>query len=96
MENEHSDHIFGKVKGHCRFIKLSEIHDDFLKSNWSQEMEGADFFEDEVKSLENAWEAHQVWGFQEIDGKRYYARNVVITKGSERKEARLVYDYQTQ
>ena len=93
VEREHHDHVFGQVKAHCRFIKLSEIPDKFLRTGWSTEMEGADFVEEEIKSLEKEWMAHQLWGFQEVDGKRYYVRNVVVTKGTERKQARLVYGY---
>ena len=46
-----------------------------------------------VQSLDNGWTATQVWGFQEVSGERRYTRNIVIAKGSERVEIRLVYDY---
>lgn len=41
------------------------------------------------------WTAEQVWNFEEIDGKRYYTRRVVVKKadGSKSEKARLVYDY---
>jgi hypothetical protein len=35
----------------------------------------------------------QLWGFQEIDGNRYYVRKVVVKKDGEEKRERLVYDY---
>lgn len=93
-EGEHDDHIFGKVKGKSRFIKISEVEDAFLKSNWLPETENGEAIESNVTSVNNGWEAKQVWGFQDKDGKRMYARNVVVTKGKERREARLYYDYQ--
>ena len=92
-ESEHDDHIFGKVRGKSRFVKISEVEDAHLKSNWLPETENGDAVESNVVSIGNGWEAKQIWGFQEKDGKRLYARNVVVTKGSERKEARLYYDY---
>lgn len=95
-QREHYDHVFGQVKGQCRYVKLDQIDDEFLKSHWAKEMEGAEFIEDNVQSMTNDWVAHQLWGFQEIDGKRYYARMVVVTKGNERKTARLIYDYQSK
>lgn len=44
------------------------------------------------------WKATQVWGFQTAkDGKRHYARNIVVTKGEGSKQERvavqLVYDF---
>jgi len=35
-----------------------------------------------------------LWGFEEVGGERYYARHVVVRKGDDWKQARLVYDYQ--
>lgn len=42
------------------------------------------------------WTAEQVWGFEEVDGKRYYTRRVVVknAKGDKSERVRLVYDYQ--
>lgn len=36
----------------------------------------------------------QIWGFAEINGDRRYVRHVVVRKGDDWKQARLVYDYQ--
>lgn len=36
----------------------------------------------------------QVWGFEIIQGKRYYVRHTMVRKGDDWKEARLVYDWQ--
>lgn len=42
------------------------------------------------------WTAEQVWGFEQVDGKRYYTRRVVgrSAKGDRIQKVRLVYDYQ--
>lgn len=40
------------------------------------------------------WCLGQVWGFEVIDEKRRYVRHVVVRKGDDWKQARLVYDYQ--
>lgn len=39
------------------------------------------------------WTAEQSWGFEEIDGKRYYTRRVVVEKEGKVQLARLVYNY---
>ena len=36
----------------------------------------------------------QVWGFEVLDGQRYYVRHVAVRKEDDWKLARLVYDYQ--
>lgn len=48
-----------------------------------------------VINEEAGWTATQIWGFQEVDGERRYARNIVLkkVKGEERVAMRLVYDY---
>jgi len=38
----------------------------------------------------------QIWGFEEVEGKRYYVRHVAVRKGADWKQARLVYDYQVE
>ncbi|KAI9723172.1 MAG: hypothetical protein M1828_004275 [Chrysothrix sp. TS-e1954] len=92
-EREHNDHVFGKVKGSTKWMKLSDVEDPFLKSKWLPETEKDDVIENTVTSMDSGWVASQVWAFQEVNGMRMYARNVVVTKGKDRKEARLVYDY---
>lgn len=39
------------------------------------------------------WSAEQNWGFEEIDGKRYYTRRIVVEKEGKVQMARLVYNY---
>lgn len=42
------------------------------------------------------WAVEQVWGFEEVQGKRYYTRRIVgrNAKGDKTEKVRLVYDYQ--
>lgn len=93
QEVEHDDHIFGKVKGRSRWVKVAEVEDPRLKKGWLPETLEDETVESNVTSVGNGWVAKQVWGFQEKNGKRHYARNVVVTKGKDRKEATLFYDY---
>ena len=95
---EHSDWLFGSVKGKSEWIGLGDLDDDFLKKGWIKE-EGKEGEEDKflilsyVESLDAGWVATEVWGFQEHEGKRRYARNILVTKGDQRAEARLFYDF---
>lgn len=42
------------------------------------------------------WSVEQVWGFEQVDGKRHYSRRVIgrSAKGDKIERVRLVYDYQ--
>lgn len=92
---EHSDWLFGKVKGRTCWAgpaSAEQLPDDaFLRSNWAAGTQEWVFAY--VESLDSTWTASQVWGFQVVDGERRYARNVVVAKGKERVELRLVYDH---
>lgn len=92
---EHSDWLFGHVKGRTRWLaSRAEVGDDaFLKSNWATEGEADEMVYAYVESLDKGWTATQVWGFQVVDGARRYARNVVVAKGTERVEMRMIYDF---
>ncbi|PFH58789.1 hypothetical protein XA68_13205 [Ophiocordyceps unilateralis] len=93
VPREHSDWLFGTVEGRSHWITLDEIDDAFLAHGW--------VFDGDDKTLLRAigvnktagWTATQVWGFQMIEDERMYCRNVVIEKGEERVELRVVYDY---
>lgn len=88
------------MSGTSRFVAtVADIEDAYLAANWLEGAEEATgpkgelFIESYVKNLDSGWEATQIWGFQTINGERRYTRNVIVTKGSEREEVKLVYDY---
>ncbi|OJJ40447.1 hypothetical protein ASPWEDRAFT_33843 [Aspergillus wentii DTO 134E9] len=39
------------------------------------------------------WTAEQIWGFEVIDGKRYYVRRVAVAKDGKYELGRLVYEF---
>ena len=89
---EHEDRIFGKVKGRSRWVKLAEVDDDdFLKTGYD-DVEG-EHVQALAESIGGGWTADQVWGFEVVGGERHYVRHVVVRKGDDWKQARLVYDY---
>ncbi len=95
---EHTDYLFGHVKGQSKFVNAGEVTDEFLKAGWLEEGEGKgpsgeSHVLNYVESLDNGWTATQVWGFKTVEGVRKYVRNVVIAKGGERVEIQLVYDF---
>lgn len=83
--------------------KYSDVELDFLQGKQLKDAKTASKFLDEeslqsyVKNQDSGygWTAEQVWNFEEIEGKRYYTRRVVVknANGSKSEKSRLVYDY---
>lgn len=92
---EHSDWLFGNVKGRTGWVTSKDgITDEYLRKGWEDAQ--TEFVVGYVESLDRGWTATQVWGFQEVNGERRYARNIVVAKGEERVEMRLVYDFYSE
>ncbi|KAG5998386.1 hypothetical protein E4U43_002430 [Claviceps pusilla] len=89
---EHTDWLFGTVQGRTKWVSLEDVEDTYLKSGWEVEGDGK-FIWSHVENKEKGWTANQIWGFQSVNGERRYCRKIVVAKGSQRAEFRLVYDY---
>ncbi|KAK4075493.1 uncharacterized protein Triagg1_4614 [Trichoderma aggressivum f. europaeum] len=90
---DHTDWLFGTVTGRSRWVSLDEVTDEYLKKGWEVEGGGQSFITNIAENKEKGWVAEQVWGFQIVNGERRYCRHVVVTKGEERAQIRLVYDF---
>ena len=83
--------------------KYSESELAFLQGKFLRDGKTATKFSDDesvqsyVKNQDSGygWTAEQIWNFEEIEGKRYHTRRVVVhdAKGSKSEVVRLVYDY---
>jgi hypothetical protein len=110
QEREHSDRVFGNVKGKSRFFKKgeferafqgSEDETKFLQGEHLKDGKSSSFLDEQhVQSIAvnqdvgYGWNVEQVWGFEEIDGKRYHTRRLICKKDDKTELLRLVYDYQ--
>lgn len=109
-ERKHNDKLFGNVVGRSRFctkenyqreIPGSEDERKFLLGETLKNGSPASFEEgDLIQSIAinqdgAGWKAEQVWGFEQVNGKRYYTRRVVVKNksGDKTEIIRLVYDY---
>ncbi|KAK3905275.1 hypothetical protein C8A05DRAFT_30915 [Staphylotrichum tortipilum] len=99
MFRDHSDYLFGHVKGQTKWLTPAEISDEFLKAGWLEgEAEaggpnGETHLISHVESYDRGWTATQIWGFKLVDGVRKHVRNVLVAKDGERVELQLVYDF---
>ncbi|KAG5979680.1 hypothetical protein E4U55_004898 [Claviceps digitariae] len=89
---EHTDWLFGTVQGRTKWVSLEDVQDTYLKNGWEVEGDGK-FIWSHVENQEKGWTADQIWGFQLVGGERRYCRNIVVAKGEQRAEFRLVYNY---
>ncbi|KIA76015.1 hypothetical protein HK57_00632 [Aspergillus ustus] len=101
--------LFGKTQTRSRLYKSalerSETHSDedyaFLNgtatkdgapSSWAEDASGQNL-QCVIVNDEAGWTMEQVWGFEEIDGKRYHTRRSVVRKDNQVERGRLVYNY---
>jgi hypothetical protein len=97
--HEHSDWLFGTVRGKGKWASYEELGGDELKAGWLENgieavgPYGRTHILFRVESLERGWVANEVWGFQMINNERRYVRNVVVTSGGKVSRIRMVYDW---
>ncbi|KAF2085661.1 hypothetical protein K490DRAFT_46308 [Saccharata proteae CBS 121410] len=100
----HSDIVFGKVRGRCQWIKTADLEGadedkKWMREGWDKEtLDKGEFIECLVESVDKGWTAWQVWGFEDVNGERRYARHVVVKDKSGKKVQRikLIYDWAGQ
>jgi len=97
---DHSDWLFGHVRGQSKWMTPADIQDPYLASkDWLEGdaekggPNGETHVLSHVESVDNGWTATQIWGFQLVNGERKHTRLIVIAKGTERVELKLVYDF---
>ncbi|KAJ5650967.1 uncharacterized protein N7484_004690 [Penicillium longicatenatum] len=89
--------IFGDINMLLRYINTAEIKDDVLRQGLEDGCSSNMVIDEAAYNTKMDWTAQVVWGFEMINGKRYFTRNVITSKNSQKNEpvvARMVYDYQ--
>lgn len=107
-EAEHSDRFFGTLRGKSRLFQHDKFEMEgpgpeedriFLMAEKLKDLTtDSKFLDDEHiqswgVSQNGGWTVEQTWGFEEIEGKRYYTRRFVVRKGDQVQRVRMVYDY---
>jgi len=99
VDRDHEDHLFGKVTGKSRWVKLEDIEDPYMKEGWllddaEKSGPGGEWLVQSAVVAEKGWTGDQIWGFANIDGVRYYTRRVIVKKGDKVLKIRMVYNWQ--
>ncbi|KAI9751188.1 MAG: hypothetical protein M4579_006167 [Chaenotheca gracillima] len=85
--------LFGSISVYARYLPTTDLDDSALREKLTRVNEDATIIEEVVKSTQSGWQTTGIWGFEMIDGKRFYTRNTTTVKGEEQIKLRLVYDF---
>jgi hypothetical protein len=84
--------IFGDIRTQMKFIDLSEIQDDSIRQTFRATSCGNMAIQELAQNTSKGWEAEVIWGFENIDGKKYFTRNVSTVKDEKKVIGKMVYD----
>ncbi|KAK2463834.1 hypothetical protein APHAL10511_004139 [Amanita phalloides] len=100
-EAEHEDVVFGSVLAKARRCSEeevnSEVKEPFLAQGWTAETHKYGLIQSYIRSNTRksgfTWSANEVWGVEEINGRKRFTRRIHFTAQRKVITARLVYDY---
>lgn len=84
--------IFGDIRTQLTIIEKSEILEDSIRQILAVGSLTERVIQELAENTSKGWEAEVVWGFEELDGKRYLTRNISTTKEEKKVIAKMVYD----
>lgn len=76
-----------------QYMSTSDIKDEFLRQQYEDGCPTKVVIDEEAINPKMGWTARVLWGFENINGKRYLTRNAQSSKNGETVVARMVYDY---
>ncbi|KAF2132465.1 hypothetical protein P153DRAFT_382091 [Dothidotthia symphoricarpi CBS 119687] len=82
---ESMNHVnLGRIKSASIWSDLSELDDAWLKDDWlierSSGPDGLKHIKASVTSEKGGWHLTNVWGFVNLEGKRYHARKLLVRR----------------
>jgi hypothetical protein len=93
--------IFGAMSMRARYVSKEEVSKEATLGREIEEpvIVGRDdgvhpvAIEERSGGVNTGWQTVATWGFEKVDGERRFCKYCITTKGDQRAEARLVYDY---
>lgn len=88
--------IFGAVSMRANYVSAADISKE---DTMNYEIERPIFTDDRIAIREmtvgvnTGWEATTLWGFQQVNGERRFCKYCTTTKGDQKVQVRLIYDY---
>lgn len=91
-ETRHATHpLFGKITGRTQWVSLADLPSKWLATGWEESTTKVILMTTE--HLDVGAVTYQANGIAVIGGARHYVRHIEVQKGTERVEAKLIYDY---
>lgn len=84
--------IFGDIQMQLQFVNISAILEDSIRLILEVASLSNKVIQELAQNTSKGWEAEVIWGFEELDGKRYLTRHISTTKEEKKVIARMVYD----
>jgi hypothetical protein len=84
--------IFGDIEMQLQFVNISAILEDTIRQVLEVASLSGKVIQELAQNPSKGWEAEVIWGFEELDGKRYLTRNISTTKEEKKVIAKMVYD----
>ncbi|KAJ5788783.1 hypothetical protein N7457_003773 [Penicillium paradoxum] len=84
--------IFGDIRTQLTIINKSDILDNCVCQILTVASLTANVIQELAHNASKGWEAEVIWGFEELDGKKYLTRNISTTKEEKKVIAKMVYE----
>jgi hypothetical protein len=84
--------IFGEIRAQLKIIEVSEIQEASLRQTLEVVSCTRKVIQELARNTTKGWEAEVIWGFEDIDGKRYLTRNVSTVKEEKKVIGKMVYE----
>ncbi|KGO66320.1 hypothetical protein PEX1_052210 [Penicillium expansum] len=84
--------IFGDIQMQLQFVDKSDIIEDSIREILEVGSLSDKVIQELARNASKGWDAEVIWGFEELDGKRYLTRNISTTKEQKKVIAKMVYD----
>ncbi|KAJ6028357.1 hypothetical protein N7540_003933 [Penicillium herquei] len=84
--------IFGDIKMKLQYVGTDDVKNDLMRQSFEDACASKMVIDEGAENPKMGWSAHVLWGFENINGKRYFTRNVRTWKKDEIVVVRMVYD----
>ncbi|TLD09210.1 uncharacterized protein PgNI_07972 [Pyricularia grisea] len=88
--------IFGAMSMKAVYVPMAEVSTEDIMGQVIEQPSATDdrvAIKEMTEGVNTGWKTTALWAFQEIDGERRFCKYCTTTKGEEKVQARLVYDY---
>lgn len=84
--------IFGDIRTQLIIISKSDIVEDAIRQSLGVASLTEYVIQELAHNASKGWEAEVIWGFEQLDGKRYLTRNISTKKENKKVLAKMVYE----